>query len=149
VRPLAITAACIASSLGRGLDATLTALRSGTSGLQPCRFETVQLPTYVGEVQRLDGWHLEPALARFDCRNNRLARLALMQDGFEPAIEAAKARYGPPVSAYFLGPALRGSCRRSRHGAGATRMGVCLPTSPMRVRKAPSPLPTSSPHYWA
>ena len=102
MRPLAVTALCIASSLGAGLDATLSALRRGTSGLLPCRFETVDLPTYVGEVRGLDDRRLDAAYARFDCRNNRLARLALAQDGFETAVEAAKARYGAGRVGVFL-----------------------------------------------
>jgi 3-oxoacyl-[acyl-carrier-protein] synthase-1 len=103
-----MTAVCIASSLGAGLDPTLSALRRGASGLAPCRFEPVDLTTYAGEVPGLDDWHLEEALARFDCRNNRLARLALAQDGFEPAIEAAKARYGAARIGVFLGTSTSG-----------------------------------------
>jgi 3-oxoacyl-[acyl-carrier-protein] synthase-1 len=108
MRPLAMTAVCIASSLGVGLAPTLSALRRATSGLSPCRFETVDLPTYVGEVAGLADWQLDPALARFDCRNNRLARLALAQDGFEAAIEAAKARYGASRIGVFLGTSTSG-----------------------------------------
>jgi 3-oxoacyl-[acyl-carrier-protein] synthase-1 len=108
VRPLAMTAFCIASSLGAGLDATLLALRRGTSGLLPCRFETADLSTYVGEVQGLDDRSLDKAYAGFDCRNNRLARLALAQDGFEAAIEVAKARYGPARIGVFLGTSTSG-----------------------------------------
>ncbi|WP_428537527.1 beta-ketoacyl-[acyl-carrier-protein] synthase family protein [Rhodopila sp.] len=103
-----MTAMCIASSLGTGLPATLAALRSGSSGLLPCRFETVDLPTYLGEVPGLDDWRLDPAFARYDCRNNRLARLALAQDGFEPAIHAAKARYGASRIGVFLGTSTSG-----------------------------------------
>ncbi len=108
MQPLAMTALCIASSLGVGLDATLSALQCGMSGLQPCRFETVDLATYVGEVAGLDSHHLEQAFDRFDCRNNRLARLALAQDGFEPAVEAAKARYGATRIGVFLGTSTSG-----------------------------------------
>lgn len=108
MRPLAMTAMCIVSSLGAGLERTLAALRRGSSGLLPCRFETVDLPTYVGEVLGLDGWRLKQAFARYDCRNNRLARLALAQDGFEAAIEAAKARYGAARIGVFLGTSTSG-----------------------------------------
>ncbi len=108
MRPLAMTAACIASSLGLGLETTLAAVRRGVSGLQPCRFETVDLPTYVGEVDGLDLWRLDYSLIRFDCRNNRLARLALAQDGFEAAIETAKDRYGPTRIGVFLGTSTAG-----------------------------------------
>jgi 3-oxoacyl-[acyl-carrier-protein] synthase-1 len=108
MRPLSITAACIASSLGLGLEATLAAIQGGVSGLQPCRFETVDLPTHVGEVPGLDGWQIEAPLARFDCRNNRLARLALAQDGFEAAVQVAKDRYGPQRIGVFLGTSTSG-----------------------------------------
>jgi 3-oxoacyl-[acyl-carrier-protein] synthase I len=108
VRPLAMTAFCIASSLGAGRSATLDALRHGTSGLMPCRFETVDLPTYVGEVPGLEDLRLDPALVRFDCRNNRLAQLALRQDGFEQAVRAAKARYGAARIGVFLGTSTSG-----------------------------------------
>jgi 3-oxoacyl-[acyl-carrier-protein] synthase I len=103
-----MTAACVVSSLGSGMAATLAALRHGVSGLRPCRFETVDLPTFVGEVAGLDDWRLDQELARFDCRNNRLARLALSQDGFEPAVEAAVARYGAGRIGVFLGTSTSG-----------------------------------------
>ena len=41
--------------------------------------------------------------ARWDCRNNRLAWLALQQDGFLDAAHAAVARYGPTRVAALLG----------------------------------------------
>jgi len=103
-----MTAYCVASSLGSGRSATLSALRAGTSGLRPCRFETVNLPTYLGEVAGLEAVALEPSLSRFDCRNNRLARLALAQDGFEPAVEAAMSRYGAARIGVFLGTSTSG-----------------------------------------
>jgi 3-oxoacyl-[acyl-carrier-protein] synthase-1 len=103
-----MTAFCIASSLGAGRAATLAALQRGISGLAPCRFETVDLPTYVGQVPLLEDVPEDPALGRFDCRNNRLARLALAQDGFEPAIQAAKARYGAHRIGVFLGTSTSG-----------------------------------------
>jgi 3-oxoacyl-[acyl-carrier-protein] synthase-1 len=105
-RPLAMTAFCIASSLGVGRSATLAALRQGSSGLVPCRFETVDLPTYVGAVPGLED--VDPALGHFDSRNNRLARLALLQDGFESAIESAKGRYGAGRIGVFLGTSTSG-----------------------------------------
>jgi 3-oxoacyl-[acyl-carrier-protein] synthase I len=105
-RPLAMTAFCIASSLGVGRAATLAALRQGSSGLASCRFETVDLLTYVGAVPGLED--ADTALGHFDCRNNRLARLALSQDGFEGATEAAKARYGAGRIGVFLGTSTSG-----------------------------------------
>jgi 3-oxoacyl-[acyl-carrier-protein] synthase I len=108
MQPLAITAMSIVSSLGRGLDVTLSALRDGRSGLAPCRFETVDLPIHVGQVDGVEDAPLPPALAGFECRNNRLARLALAQDGFEAAMEGAKARYGASRIGVFLGTSTSG-----------------------------------------
>ena len=65
------------SCLGVGLDATWQALQTQTSGLKRCDFETVALDTYIGEVAGVDDIVLPPSLQRYDCRNNRLALLAL------------------------------------------------------------------------
>ena len=77
MQPLLISHLSIVSSIGAGRAATLSSLRSGTSGLRPCQFETVDLPTYVGEIDALADFKLPEALAAFDCRNNRLAEMAL------------------------------------------------------------------------
>ncbi len=73
-----------------------------------CAFETVDLPTHVGAVQALDNFALSGSLMPFDCRNNRLAELALVQDGFEAAVEAAKLRYGAHRIGLFLGTSTSG-----------------------------------------
>ena len=103
-----MTAFCIASSLGLGRSATLSALQRGASGLTPCQFENADLATYVGEVPGLDLVRLSPELTRFDSRNNRLAQLALTQDGFLPAVRAAMARYGAARIGVFLGTSTSG-----------------------------------------
>jgi 3-oxoacyl-[acyl-carrier-protein] synthase-1 len=90
------------------LTATLEALRQGRSGLQPCTFETVDLPTFVGEVPDLDALQFPPALSTFDCRNNRLALLGLQQDGFSDAIAAAVQKYGAQRIGVFIGTSTSG-----------------------------------------
>src|ERR1700691_807021 len=72
-------------------------------GLPPCYFDTVELATWIGEVAGVDEVALPQRLARFDCRNNRLAQLGLMQDGFDAAVRAAVARYGSRRVGVFLG----------------------------------------------
>jgi 3-oxoacyl-[acyl-carrier-protein] synthase-1 len=103
VQPLALTHFSLANCLGAGTQATLDALRTGRSGLAPCNFETVRLNTWVGEVSPEWLSPLPAALARFNCRNHRLALLALRQDGFEQAVRDAAARYGPGRVGVFLG----------------------------------------------
>ena len=96
------------SSIGRGLDQTLDALRQRRAGLAPCAFDTVDLPTFVGEVTGVDAVQLPAHLAEFDCRNNRLALLGLMQDGFAEAVCAAIAKYGAQRIGVFLGTSTAG-----------------------------------------
>ncbi len=108
MRPLQLSCTTLTSCLGRGLDATLAALRARASGLGPCRFETAALDTCVGEVTGLDEVRLDRALQQYDCRNNRLAALALAQDGFAGAVHAAAARLGARRIGVFLGTSTSG-----------------------------------------
>lgn len=98
----------IVNSLGAGLAATHAALRERRSGLQPCRFETVTLPTYVGEVAGVDEVRIRADLAHFDCRNNRLAQMGLEQDGFARGVAVARDKYGPERIGLFLGTSTSG-----------------------------------------
>jgi 3-oxoacyl-[acyl-carrier-protein] synthase-1 len=106
--PLQLTHFTATSCLGRGLTATLEALQQARSGLAPCHFETVELPTYIGEVAAIDAVRLPPRLQRFDCRNNRLAQLALMQDGFDDAVRSAVDRFGPRRVGVYVGTSTAG-----------------------------------------
>jgi len=108
VSPLALTSFTATSAIGCGLDATLASLRMQRSGLAPCSFETVSLDTWVGEVAGVDAVALPPELAEFDCRNNRLAWLALTQDGFAAAVTERAARYGNRRVGVFLGTSTSG-----------------------------------------
>ena len=70
--------------------------------------DTVDLAIFVGEVQALDGFELPPGFAAFDCRNNRLAEMALVQDGFADAVAASVARHGARRIGLFLGTSTSG-----------------------------------------
>jgi 3-oxoacyl-[acyl-carrier-protein] synthase-1 len=108
MQPLLLSSFSIVSSIGAGQAATVSALRSGASGLLPCMFETARLPTYVGEISMLAEFELSAELSAFDCRNNRLAELALRLDGFADAVSASVARYGPRRIGLFLGTSTSG-----------------------------------------
>jgi 3-oxoacyl-[acyl-carrier-protein] synthase-1 len=96
------------TGLGRGVDALADALAQRRSALAPCRFETVQLDTMVAEVEGLDAVLLRADLAAFECRNNRLAQLALEQDGFADAVRAARESLGAARIGVFLGTSTGG-----------------------------------------
>jgi 3-oxoacyl-[acyl-carrier-protein] synthase-1 len=108
VTPLLLSSYTATTCLGHGLAATLASLREQRSGLVPCAFETVQLDTWIGEVPGVDAQQLPAALAVYDCRNNRLAQLALETDGFADRVRAAVARYGKTRVGIFLGTSTSG-----------------------------------------
>jgi 3-oxoacyl-[acyl-carrier-protein] synthase-1 len=66
------------------------------------------LPTWTGEIQAHDNIRLQGEHAAFDCRNNRLAEVALGQDGFAEAVRAAIERYGTARVALVVGTSTSG-----------------------------------------
>jgi 3-oxoacyl-[acyl-carrier-protein] synthase-1 len=108
VNPLLLTHFTATSCAGRGLDATLAALSTGRSGLTPCDFEGAALDTYAGRVAGVEGAPVRADLAEFDCRNNRLAQLAMTQDGFDERVREAIARYGAGRVGIFMGTSTAG-----------------------------------------
>ncbi len=108
VNALHLSSFTATSAMGRGLDQTLDALRQCRGGLTPCAFDSVDLPTFIGEVADVDAVNLPSRLSAFDCRNNRLATLGLQQDGFDTAVRAAVDRYGPARVGVFIGTSTAG-----------------------------------------
>lgn len=94
------TAVCAA---GHGREALWDALVAGRSGLAPNDLPGVALQTHIGRVNGLEDSPLPVAFAAWDCRNNRLALLALQQDGLEDAVVAVRERFGPSRIAVILG----------------------------------------------
>lgn len=107
MQPLAIRAMTAVSALGRGRAAHLAALRERRSGLRPNDFDAV-LGGWIGRVEGVEAHRLPEHLARFDCRNNRLADMALGCDGFGEAVLAARARYGAHRIGLVLGTSTSG-----------------------------------------
>ena len=108
MRPVLLSAFTMTSCLGTGLAPVRQALREGASGLAPCRFETAELETFVGEIAGVDETRLPAGLARFDCRNNRAAELGLAQDGFAAAVASAAKRVGRGRVGVFIGTSTAG-----------------------------------------
>ncbi len=106
--PLVLATFTATSCIGRGVEQTREALIAERSGLAKCRFETVDLDTYIGEVPGVDAQALPRELRRFDCRNNRLAELGLRQDGFADAVAGAASRWGSRRVGVFLGTSTAG-----------------------------------------
>jgi 3-oxoacyl-[acyl-carrier-protein] synthase I len=114
VNPLLLTHFTATSCAGRGLDATLAALREQRGGLAPCDFEGAALESYTGRVAGIEDAPVRADLAAFDCRNNRLAQLAMEQDGFAARIAQAIARYGADRVGVFMGTSTAGILETER-----------------------------------
>lgn len=108
MKPLLLSHFTATSCIGRGLQQTLDALRQGRQTLKPCDFETVNLPTFIGEVEGVDEVNMAAGMADYNCRNNRLAQLGLEQDGFADAVNAAANKYGRDRIGVFMGTSTSG-----------------------------------------
>jgi 3-oxoacyl-[acyl-carrier-protein] synthase-1 len=106
--PLAIRACTTTTALGAGNTAQRDALAARRGGLRRNDFgppgeEGAPLPCWIGRVDALEDAALPARFAAWDCRNNRLAWLALQQDGVLPALDAVRAKYGAARIAVVVG----------------------------------------------
>jgi 3-oxoacyl-[acyl-carrier-protein] synthase-1 len=108
MQPLVLKSFTATCCIGTGVARLLDSLLGQRSGLKRCDFETVEIDTYVGAVPGVDAVELPGDLSRFDCRNNRLAELAVAQDGFTEDVERAARRWGRSRIAVFMGTSTAG-----------------------------------------
>ncbi len=102
--PLAIRAYTATTALGRGRQAQAEALQSRRGGLRRNDFgDGDRLDCWIGRVDGLEQEALPAALSQWECRNNRLAWMALQQDGLMQAIDAAIQRHGADRVAVVVG----------------------------------------------
>ncbi len=101
--PFAITAYTATCAAGRGVASIADALETRTSGLRRNDFGEQPLPCWIGRVDGLEESPLPSSFAAWDARNNRLAWIALHQDGFIDHARAALERYGATRVALVLG----------------------------------------------
>lgn len=105
---LLISASTLVNALGRGTRACVDALEQARGGLRRCDFDDADLDAWIGRVDGLEEAPVEAALASFDCRNNRLAQLGLVQDAFAERVADARARYGAARIGVFIGTSTSG-----------------------------------------
>ena len=108
MNPLAISHHTLVTALGKGQEATVAALRQGRSGLVRCDFESARFDTFLGVVDGVDEHTLPAHLLDFDCRNNRVADLALRTDHFVEDVQQASMRWGPQRIGVFVGTSTSG-----------------------------------------
>jgi len=103
IPPVAITAYTATCAAARGVDALAAALRERRGGLIANDLPDHPLPCFIGRVAGLEEAALPSDLAGFESRNNRLAWLGLIQDGFRERALALRERYGRARVAVVLG----------------------------------------------
>ena len=107
IRPLSIGNYTATTALGAGRDAQRDALRARRSGLRANDFRSPAgndlLDTWIGRVEGVEDAELPPELRAWDCRNNRLAWLALQQDGMMESVAALRDKHGAERVAIVLG----------------------------------------------
>lgn len=106
--PLALTRKTLVTAVGRNMEAHRHALHERRSGLTRCDLPHADLDTMIGRVAGLEDEALGGDIAAFDCRNNRLAAIALEADGFKDAVSDAAERYGADRIAVVVGSSTSG-----------------------------------------
>ena len=106
--PVHVTARSVFSAAGAGCDALYRALAEDRSCLCSDRFADVAGAGFIGIAPGIDSVRLPDALARYDCRNHRLAEAAIGCDDFAGRVAAAAARYGPERIAVLMGTSTAG-----------------------------------------
>jgi len=108
LKPLLLSHFTATSCIGQGLQQTLNALQQSQKNLKICDFETVDLNTYIGEVNSVNEVEMTADMTDYNCRNNRLAKLGLKQDGFDDAVKFAAEKYGYSRIGVFIGTSTSG-----------------------------------------
>jgi len=90
-----VTHYALCCAAGIGLVAVREAITARRTGLRHRPWDRCEIDTWLGPVPAPLDEPWTGAMSRWDSRNNRLAWLALAQDGFGTAAAAAVARYGP------------------------------------------------------
>ncbi|HJM83163.1 MAG TPA: beta-ketoacyl-ACP synthase [Nitrospinota bacterium] len=109
MKPLALTSYTSLSAVGKGLSSLRTALLEERTGLAPIDLDFARgLDTYIGRVNNIENSPIVDKLKRFDCRNNRLAQMCILQDGFKESIHKAIEKYGSNRISLVIGTSTSG-----------------------------------------
>ncbi|HVE54870.1 MAG TPA: beta-ketoacyl-ACP synthase [Ramlibacter sp.] len=105
---LGISATTIVHPAGHGVPALWEAAVQGRSGLRENDLDWCDLPCWIGAVPGVEDPSLAAHLGAWDCRNHRLAWLALQDAAFRRAVASARDRHGAHRIAVLLGTSTSG-----------------------------------------
>ncbi len=107
MRPLQVTAMTAVSALGVGAAAHRAALLAEASGLRPNDFDP-SVGGWIGRVAGVEDHRLPARMAAYDCRNNRLADMALGPTASRPRLRRRRRGMAPGGSRWCWAPAPAG-----------------------------------------
>ena len=119
--PLTVQLSTATTATGLGSASLWDAVVNARSHLRPNDFTPSAIAAWIGRVDGLETAALPAHFSEWECRNNRLAWLALNQDGFFDAALKAVAQFGPRRTAVIMGT--------STGSVGATEEGYARLTS--------------------
>ena len=130
IHPARICAYTLTTTLGHGCDPHIDSLAAMRTGLKLAKLDDCSV-SWLGIVAGLDDHRIDAGLAEYDCRNNRLADLALNGDDFTAQVNKAVLRHGPHRVGIFLGTSTSGIrhteyCYREHFKQGTTGLGPDL-----------------------
>jgi 3-oxoacyl-[acyl-carrier-protein] synthase-1 len=105
---LGLTASTVVHAAGHGTAALWDAVAQGRTGLRPNDLGWCDLPCWIGAVPGVEDAALPASLSAWDCRNHRLAWLALQDGAFRRAVAGAIARHGAHRIGLLLGTSTSG-----------------------------------------
>ncbi len=108
INPLKVSASALVNALGTGKIYTVDAMFNARSGLKNSKYPGMNFDTFLGLVDGVENVKLEDELIEFDCRNNKLAKLALDSDNFRAEVGKAIIKYGKSRIGVFLGTTTSG-----------------------------------------
>ncbi|HIL87065.1 MAG TPA: beta-ketoacyl-[acyl-carrier-protein] synthase family protein [Candidatus Marinimicrobia bacterium] len=108
MKPIQVSASTLVNALGVGKESMVDAMFNSHSGLRNSNYPGMNFNTFLGLIDEADNVELEEKLIKFDCRNNRLAKLALDTDNFREEVDIAIAKYGKSRVGVFLGTSTSG-----------------------------------------
>ena len=105
---LGVLASAVVHAAGHGSAALWDAVAQGRTGLRPNPLGWCDLPCWIGAVPGVDDTVLPAALQPWDCRNHRLAWLALQDTAFRRALDGVIAQHGAQRIGLVLGTSTSG-----------------------------------------
>lgn len=106
--PLVIKASSLVNAIGCGKQEVITSLSNNSTGLRDINYPGLDFRTWLGKIDAIDAVELEGALRHFNCRNNKLAKLALDTDDFREHVNVAIGKYGRGRIGVFVGTSTSG-----------------------------------------